>query len=74
MIGGADKGEVLDLVARKEPVSLRDIMGQQSVYSEDEVFDMLQSLIETGEVGRRAGELDRDGTTRDVYYVTEDFR
>lgn len=64
---GADEGEVLDLVQRKGPISLRGIMEQQSIYAEDDVFLALKDLEEEGKVKRINGELDEHGTTADVW-------
>jgi hypothetical protein len=67
----ADEGEVLDLVRRKGPVSLEDIMDQQSLYSRDAVYYALKSLERSDKVSQVDGDLDTYGTTRDVW-VTKD--
>lgn len=63
----SDKIEVIDLVKRKEPISLDGIMRQTAVYSRDETFTALKWGEREGIVERREGDLEEDGTTADVW-------
>lgn len=67
----ADTGEIFDLVSRKGPLSLRALMDQISAYSEDSIVLALEELVENGQVEQRAGNLETDGTTADVYVAQE---
>lgn len=71
MMMESDVGEVLDLVERKGPISLKGIMDQQAVYSQDDVYSALKQLEEEGKVERLDGDLDKYGTTRDVWVSTD---
>lgn len=67
-----DKHEVLDMVQRKGPISLRSLMDQISMYSEDDVFIALVELEDEGKVRRFEGDLYDDGTTADLWVSEED--
>lgn len=67
-----DRGEILDLVERKGPISLDGIMDQQAVYSRDDVYEALSELKGRGEVRSFDGDLHEHGTTRRMWeYVPE---
>lgn len=72
MMDSPDKGEVLDLVERKGPLSFPVLMNQISAYSEDAVYVALKALVHDGQVNLRDGDLEADGTTRDVYEAAAD--
>jgi transcription initiation factor IIE alpha subunit len=65
-----DRAEVFDIVARKGPISHDSLMDQIYAMSSDEVFNHLRSLRDDGYVDSRDGDLSKDGTTRDLWYVT----
>jgi len=66
-----DAGETFDLVVRNSPISHSRLMDQIYSYSSDEVFTHLRELAEADYLTRREGDLEQDGTTRDVYEVHE---
>lgn len=63
-----DDGEVYDLVDRKGPITHRRLMDRIHTYSSDAVSVALQNLVDEGEIGRREGSLEQDGTTRSMYF------
>lgn len=65
------KGEVLDMVDRKGPISLDGLMDQIYSLSQDDVFTYLSELEDDGDIVREEGNLEEHGTTRYVYYVPE---
>lgn len=69
--GPKDVGETFDLVIRNGPISLKGLMDQTHSYSEDEVYGHLEWLVTHEFVTRREGDLEQDGTSRDVYEVNE---
>ena len=71
-LGGANESEVYDFVTRNAPVSHRDIMNQQSVYSSDAIATALDNLADDDEIGSRKGSLEEDGTTEVLFYPKED--
>jgi DNA-binding transcriptional ArsR family regulator len=66
-----DAGETFDLVVRKGPISLDGLMDQIYSYSQSEVAAHLAALLDDDYIRRREGDIDRDGTTRDLYFVHE---
>lgn len=66
-----DEGEVFDLVVRKAPISFDGLMDQIATFSADEVYEHLETLRDAGYVDRREGDLGKDGTTRDLWYVDQ---
>lgn len=66
-----DEGEVFDLVVRKGPISFDALMDQIWTYSRDETFEYLTALKRKGYVERREGDLEEDGTSRDLWYVPD---
>lgn len=61
--------ETFDLVVRKGPISHKKLMDQIHAYSHDNVFSHLEWLERHEYVERREGDLEKDGTTRDLYEV-----
>jgi hypothetical protein len=69
--GPHDVGETFDMVVRKGPISMRQMMDQIFAYSHDDVVGHLEWLETHEFVTRREGDLDEDGTTEDLYEVHE---
>lgn len=68
-----DSGEVMDIVVRKGPISLRDMMNNQIFsMSRDKVYRALAALQEADYVDNFDGDLEQHGTTELLWYVPVD--
>lgn len=65
------EGEVYDLVDRKGPITLKDLMNHIGAFSRDEVFRCLKSLESDGYVVEKEVEFEYGGVemTRDEWSV-----
>lgn len=65
-----DALDKIDLVNRRSPISLREMMKNSSVYTRDEIYAALSWAEDEGYVSSREGDLETDGTT-EILWVWE---
>lgn len=66
------ESEILDYVERKGPITSRQIIEECGIWSPDEVYQALVNLQDEGFVTGERGDIERHGTTRQVWYVEPD--